>query len=126
MFLFEILLVFQQRDRQDSQNSKNQTFYRTPVTTAQCIIGVDKHPHSAILINYSDDDYAQIYVQNEEAFRTLTKDDMPKSYLFDVDFRSSNNIDDIGYNLYVFDISYQKNSESAQPNKIDIKFFNKI
>ena len=34
-----IILGFQQRDRQDSQNLSNYTFYRPPVSSCQCIIG---------------------------------------------------------------------------------------
>ena len=33
---------FQQRDRQDSQNLNDDTFYRPPVTSDQCIIGTEK------------------------------------------------------------------------------------
>ena len=36
--------------------------------------------------------------------------------------RSSNNDNNIGYNIYVFDIRYQKNFESAQPIKVEFKF----
>ena len=32
-----IIVGFQQRERQDSQNLANDTFYRPPVTSAQCI-----------------------------------------------------------------------------------------
>ena len=54
-----IIVGFQQRERQDSQNLNNDTFYRPPVTSAQCIIGTEKYPDAAILINYDDDDYNQ-------------------------------------------------------------------
>ena len=33
---------FSTRDRQDSQNLNNYTFYRPSVTSAQCIIGTEK------------------------------------------------------------------------------------
>ena len=39
-----IIVGFQQQDRQDSQNQNNDTFYRPPVTSAQCIIGTEKIP----------------------------------------------------------------------------------
>ena len=71
------------------------------MTSAQCVIGSDKYPHSAILLNY---DYIQGYGQIKEAFRALTKDDIFEPYIPDNDFRSSINGNDIGYNLYVFDI----------------------
>ena len=43
-----IYVVFQQSDRQHDQNLNNDTVYRTPVTSAQCIIGTEKYPDSAI------------------------------------------------------------------------------
>ena len=38
-----ITVGFQQRDRQGSQNSNNDTFYRPHVTSAHCIIGKEKN-----------------------------------------------------------------------------------
>ena len=49
--LIWIVIGFQQRDGQNSENLNNHTFYRPPVTSAQCIIGVDRYPDSAILLN---------------------------------------------------------------------------
>ena len=117
-----IIIGFQQRNRQNSQNENNDTFYRPSVISAQCIIGTEKYPDSGILINYDDDDYNQGYGQIKEAFRALTKDDILQPYKSDEDFRSSNNINDIGCNLYVFDIRYQKNFENSQPIKVEFKF----
>ena len=117
-----IIVGFQQQDRQNSQNENNDTFYRPPVTSAQCIIGTEKYPDSSILLNYDNDDYNQGYGQIKEAFRALTKDDILIPYISDHDFRSSNNNNDIGYNLYVFDIRYQKDFENSQPMKVEFKF----
>ena len=111
------IVGFQQRDRQNSQNLNNDTFYRPPVTSAQCNIGTEKHPDSSILLNYDDNDYSQIYGQIEDAFRVLTKDDILQPYISDNDFISSKNDDNKGYNSNVFDIRYQKNLESAQKLK---------
>ena len=36
------IVGFQQRDRQDSQNFNNDTFYKPPSTSAQCFIGTEK------------------------------------------------------------------------------------
>ena len=121
-----IFTGFQQRKRQDSQNLPNDSFYRPPVTSAQCIISNEKYPDSAILLNYIDDLHSQVYGLIKEAFRALTKDDILKPYISDQDFTSSNNGDDIVYNLYVFDIRYQKNFESAQPIKVEFKFIGVI
>ena len=78
------------------------------------------------MINYNDDDYSQGYGQIKEAFRALTIDDSFQPFISYNDFRSSNNNNDFAYNSYVFDIRYQKNLESAQPFKIEIKFYDNI
>ena len=120
--LIWIIIGFQQSDRQNSQNEINDTIYRTPVTSAHCIIGTEKYPDSGILLNYDDDDCNQGYGQIKEASRTLTKNDIIQPYISHHDFRSSNNNNDIGYKLYLFDIRYQKNFENAQPIKVESKF----
>ena len=77
-----------------------------------------------LFLNYNDDDYPQGYGQIKETFRALTKDDNLKPNKSDNDFRSSNDDDDddIGYNLYVFDIRYQKKFGSAQAIKLEFIF----
>ena len=104
-----IIIGFQQQDRQDSQNLNNDTFCRLPVVSAQCIIDSEKYPDAGILLNYDDDDYSQGYHQIKEAFKALTKDDILQPYISDDNFRTSNvAANDVGCNLYVFDIRYQK------------------
>ena len=100
----------------------NDTFYRPLVTSTQCIIGTEKYPDSGILLNYNDDDYSQGYGQIKEAFRALTKDNLLQPYISENDFRSSNDGNNIGYNIYAFDIRNQKNFESCQPIKVEFKF----
>ena len=117
-----IFIGLQQRDRQYSQNLNKDTFYRPPVTSGQCIIGTEKYPYSSILFTYDDDDYSLGYGEIKEAFRALTKDDFLDPYITGHDVRSSNEGNDIGYNLYVFDIRYQKKLESAQPIKVKFNF----
>ena len=92
-----------------------------PVTSAQCIIGTEKYPDSATLLNYDDDDYSQGYGQIKEAFRALTKDNILQPYISEDDFRSDNNGNNIGYNIHVFDIRYQKKYQSGQSVKIEFK-----
>ena len=114
-----IIIRFQQRNRQNSQNLNNDTFCRLPVVSAQVIIGTEKYPDAGILIIYDDDEYNQGYSQTKEAFRTLTKDDILQPYISDDDFRSSNvRADDVGYNFYVFDIS--KNSQLLNRSKLNL------
>ena len=121
-----IFVSFQQNDRQHDQNLNNDTFVRLPVISAQVVIGTERYPDSAILLNYDDDDYSQRYGQIKEAFRALTKDDILLPYISEDDFRSSNEANNIGYNIYAFDIRYQKNFENAQPVKIEFKFSENI
>ena len=117
-----IILGFEQKERQDSQKLSNDTFYRPPMTSAQCIIGTRKYPDSAFLLNYDDNDNSQGYGQINETFKALTKDDVLRLYISENVFRLSNDCNNIGYNLYSFDIRYQKNFESAQPIKVEFKF----
>ena len=121
-----ILVVFQQNDRQHDQNLNNDTFVRLPVISAQVVIGTERYPDSSILLNYDDDDYSQGYGQIKEAFKALTKDDILQRYISEDDFRSSNEGNNIGYNIYAFDIRYQKNFENAQPVKVEFKFSENI
>ena len=117
-----IYVGFQQNIRQHDQNLNNDTFVRLPIISAQIITGTEMYTDSAILLNYNDDDYSQGYGQNEEAFKAFTKDDILQPYVSEDDFTSSNDGDNISYNLYACDIRYQKNFESAQPIKKEFKF----
>ena len=118
-----IILGFQQRDRQDSQNLKKDTFRRLPVVSAQCNIGTEKYPDAGNFLIYDADDYSKAYGQIKEASRALTTDDVLKPYVSDVDFKSSNvRADDAGYKLYVLGIRYQQNLTPSQPNKVEYEF----
>ena len=121
-----IFVAFQQNDRQNDQNLNNDTFIRLPVISAHVIIGTERYPDSGILLNYDDDDYSQGYGQIKEAFKALTKDDILKPYISEDDFRSSNEGYNIGYNIYAFDIRYQKNFENSQPVKVEYIFSENI
>ena len=116
-----VYVAFQQHDRQHDQNLNNDTLYRMPVTSAQCVIGTEKYPDSAILLNYDDDGYSQGYGQIKEAFKAPTKDNILQPYISEDDFRSDNNGNSIGYNIHVFDIRYQKNYQSGQSVKVEFK-----
>ena len=121
-----IFVVFQQNDRQHDENLNNDTFVRLPVISAQVVIGTEKYPDSAILLNYDDDDFGQGYGLIKEVFKALTKDDILQPYISEDDFRSSNEGNNIGYNIYVFDIRYQEKFENAQPVKVEFKFSENI
>ena len=118
-----IIIGFQQKDKQDSQSLKIDTFYRLHIVSAQCIIGTENCPDAGIFLNYDDDDYSQGFSQIKEAFRTLTKEPILQPYIFDDDFRSSKaRVNNIRYNLFVFDVSYQQNFTTSQPIKVEFKF----
>ena len=121
-----IFVGYQQNDRQHDQNLNNDTFVRLPVISAQVVIGTERYPDSAFLLNYEDDDYSQGYGQIKDAFKALTKDNILQPYISDHDFKSSNAGNDIGYNIYAFDIRYQKIFENAQPVKVEFKFSENI
>ena len=46
-----ITIGSQQRDGQQSQNLNNVSSYRLPAASAQCVIGTEKNPDAAILLN---------------------------------------------------------------------------
>ena len=101
------MIGFHQRDRQSSQNLNTDTFFRLPVTSAQCLIGRGKYSDGGVIVNYDADDYSQGYSQINEVFRALTKHDIFQPYISDDDFRSSNvSVVNISYNLYVLDARY--------------------
>ena len=114
-----IFVAFQQNDRQHDQNLNNDTFVRLPVISAQVVIGTERYIDSSILLNYDDDDYSQGYGLIKQAFKALTKDNIIHPYKSEDDFRSSNEGNNFGYNIYAFDIRYQKNFENAQPVKVE-------
>ena len=96
-----IVVGFQRKYRQDSQNLNNHTFYRLPVTSAQCIIGIEKYPDSGVFLNYDDNYFSQVYGRIKEAFRALSENNNLQPFISDHDFTSSNNrVDDVGYDFF--------------------------
>ena len=116
-----VFVAFLQNDRQHDQNLNNDTFVRLPDISAQIVVGTERYPDSGILLKYDDDDFSQGYGQIKEAFKALSKDDLIKPDITEDDFRSSNEGNNIGYNIYAFDVRYQKNFENAQPVKVEFK-----
>ena len=97
-----------------------------PVTSAQVVIGTEKNPDSAILLNYDEDDYSQGYGQIKEVFRALTKDDILQPYTSEHDFTSKNNGDNFGNNIQSVDIRHQIFFENAQPIKKEFEISENI
>ena len=119
-------VVFQQNDRQHDQNLNNDTFVSLPVISAQVVIGTERYTDSGILLNFDDDDYSRGYGEIKIAFKPLTKDNILQPYTSEDDFRSSKEGINNGYNIYTFDIRYQKNFENAQPVEVEFKFSENI
>ena len=103
----------------------NDTICRPPVTSAHVVIGTERYRGNSLLLNYDDVDYSHGYGQVKEAFKALTQDDILQPNISEHDFKSSIDGDNIGYGLYAFDLRYQKNFESAQLIKVEIKFSEK-
>ena len=76
--------------------------------SAQVVIGTETYPDTAILFNFSDDEYSQSYGERKEAFEALTKDDVLQPDRTEDNFKPSNDGDNFGYNIHAFDMRYQK------------------
>ena len=62
----------------------------------------------------------RIIIKLNKLLKLLTKDDILQPYISEEDFRSSNAAaNDVGYNLYVFDIRYQKDYTASQPINVE-------
>ena len=112
---------FQQKDRQNSAKGKIDTFYRPLVTSAQVILGTETYADAAIPLSYNNDECSQFNGQIKEAFEVLTKDDILQSYISDQVSRSCNESNDVGYNLFVFDICFQKTPQLLNQMKRSLK-----
>ena len=77
-------------------------------------------------MNHDDDDYSQGYGQIQASFEALTRDHILQPYISEDEYRSSNEGNNIGYNIHAFDIRYQKNFENAQPVKVEFNFSENI
>ena len=116
-----IFTVFLQSDREHDQKLDNNFVCRLPVSSAQCIIGNERYPDSSNFLNYDNDDYSQGYGQIKDVFKALTKDDLLQPFITEDHFRSSNDGDNIGYNIHDFDKGYQEIFEYPQPVKVEFK-----
>ena len=80
-----IYVVFQQSDRQHDRNLNNDIFVRLPVISAQVVMGTERYPDSAIILNYNVDGYSQVYGQIKEALKAPIKDDILQPHIFEGD-----------------------------------------
>ena len=107
-----MIVGFQQRVRQDSKYLNNDTFFRLPVTGAQCINGTENGPDAGIMLNSDNDVNSLGNGQIKGTLRALTEDDIHKPFILDHDLRSSNvRFENTGYKKYVFDIRCQEKSQ---------------
>ena len=121
-----IFTIFRQSDKEHDQNLTDDTFVRLPIVSAQVIIGTEKYPDSGFLLKYVGDDSSQGYGQAKEAFRALRQDNVLDQYISEADFRSSNDGNDVCYNVNSFDIRYQKKFENAQPVNVVFEFLENV
>ena len=105
MFLFGLLVVFNKKF-QFLQELNYNAFHRLLLSSAQCIFRTKKNPDTDIHTNYLDDDHSQGYSQLKKAASCPREDYILQPYTSDDDFRSSNDDNDIGYNVNVFDIRF--------------------
>ena len=63
---------FQQKNRGDSQKQNKDTFCRQHVTSAQCIIGMEKDTNACILLNYDENFCFWGYGRIEELLEMMT------------------------------------------------------
>ena len=62
-----IIVGFQQKERQDSQNLNNVSFSNFPEISAQCLFGTEKIPDAGTIIKYDNDNYSQDYAEINKA-----------------------------------------------------------
>ena len=106
----------------DFGNREQIYFFGPLVTSAQSIIGTEKHPDTGIMLYYNEGDYSQGSGRIEEAYKGLTKDDIHQPYISHLDFGSSIEGKVVGYNSYLFHIQLRKNFTASQPIKVEFKF----
>ena len=58
-FPITIIVGFQEKDKQNSQNLNNETICRLSVTNAQCIIETEKYPDAGIIVYFDNNDFPQ-------------------------------------------------------------------
>ena len=66
----------------------NDSFYRPPVTSAECLPKTEKYLEDSINLNYPEYEYCQGYGQNASLFRHFTKDDIFRRHRTQEDFKT--------------------------------------
>ena len=112
-----IIIGFMKDEKFDSQLHDNSVFDWLPISQAVCRLGSDRYPNDYINLDYSRNNFHEAYYQIENFFLKHSGDRLMKPFIGPNSFRTS-------YNLYVFDISSQKDHIGAQPISVDFKFYN--
>ena len=112
-----VIIGFMADNKFDSQLHDNSVFDWLPISQAVCRIGSEKYPGDYINLNYPRNNFHEAYYQIENFFLKHTEDRTMKPFIGPNSFRRS-------YNLYVFDITNQKEHIAAQPIIVDFKFYN--
>ena len=110
-----IIVGFQARNKIESQRHNNAIFYRLPISNANCKIGSEKHPDVGIEWDYDRDKYDPAYSGLENFSLLKSESNLLNPFIDLHNFRTN-------YNVYVFDLSKQKDNIASQPIRLEFKF----
>ena len=102
----------------DNQEQDNSVFDWLPISQAVCRLGSERYPADYKNLNYPRSNFHEAYYQIENFFLKHSEDRIMKPFIGPNSFRRF-------YNLYVIDISNQKDHIAAQPISVEFKFYNK-
>ena len=110
-----IIVGFKLNTRKGARQDQNGgVFDNCPVRTASCSVGTERFPENEMQLNYANCKYYDAYNNIEEFKSQYLLSKNPPFISFD-DYKTM-------YNIYVFDLRYQKEEFSAQPIQLNFKF----
>ena len=109
-----VIVGFQARNKIDSQTHENATIDRLSVSNAVRKIGSEKNPDDEIECDYDRDKYDQAYSEIEKFYISHSECNLLNPFFDLHKFRS--------YNIYVFDLSKQKDQIASQPIRLEFRF----
>ena len=110
-----VIVGFQARNKFVSQTHDNATFDRLSVSIVICKIGSEKYPDDGKEFDYNRDKYDQAYSEIENFYQLKSETNLLKPFIDLHKFRRK-------YNVYVFDLSKQKDQKASQPISLEFKF----
>ena len=100
--------------RAEAQNQNGGVFDNCPVMSANVKVGTDRFPDDGINVDYTVGDYDEAYRFVKE-FKSHYLSSPHQPFITYREFKSL-------YNIYVFDLRFQKEEMSAQPIELNFKF----